>query len=142
MSDYLSQYLTRQEYECQHCGSLPPDLFIHNIRPPYLTLFSMFDHIRGEWGKAIPVSSGYRCPFHNQSVGGSQISVHMFGLALDLDCGDTEEVEDLYDEILSLYPELRIGKYTDTGTFIHIDIGYVIDPRAAHSWVRGQRWYK
>ena len=142
MSENLSTYITREEYSCNHCGSLPPDLFIHNIRPPYLTLFSMFDQIRGEWGTPIPTSSGYRCPFHNDIVGGSQISAHMFGLALDCDFADTAEVMEAYDLVLSLYPELRIGRYTDTGTFVHIDMAYVVEPRASHAWVRAQRWYK
>jgi uncharacterized protein YcbK (DUF882 family) len=142
MSERLSQFITRDEYACSHCGSIPPDLFIHNIRPPYLTLFSMFDHIRSEWGRPIPISSGYRCPFHNAQVGGSAISIHMFGLALDCDCSDTAETEELHTLMVEMYPELRLGKYIHSGSFVHMDAGYVIEPRASHAWVRAMRWIK
>jgi len=138
----LSEYLLRSEYVCSCCGQVPPDLFLHDIRRPYSELFDIFDAVRATWGKPIPVSSGYRCPYHNSQVGGSPCSVHMFGLALDMDCHTTEEVEEMYTLIVTDFDHLRIGKYTESGTFIHVDIGYQISPRVTHSWVRGARWYK
>ena len=138
----LSQYLLRSEYECGHCHTLPPDLFVHDIRRPYSELFDIFDSVRATWGKPIPVSSGYRCPYHNKTIGGSQCSVHMFGLALDLDMPNTEEVEELFTLIVTDFDHLRIGKYTESGTFVHIDLGHRVFPRASHNWVAGARWYK
>ena len=40
--------------------------------------------LREEVGKAIIVSSGYRCPELNKAIGGSKNSQHMQGLAADI----------------------------------------------------------
>ena len=40
--------------------------------------------IRDAWGKPIQVSSGYRCPKLNASVGGSPTSQHLRGQAADI----------------------------------------------------------
>lgn len=47
-------------------------------------LIVFLDDIRENWGSAIKVNSGYRCPQLNKAVGGSTTSVHMIGLAADL----------------------------------------------------------
>ena len=134
---YLSRYLLRSEYVCNHCGSLPPDFDFYN----YEEFFDVFDDIREEWGKPIKINSGYRCPDHNASlVGSSPISAHIFGLALDCDCKDDEEVDDLYDHIICFYPSLRIGKYKGASTFIHIDQAFKISPRGSKNWREGARW--
>lgn len=73
-------------------------------------------------------------------VGGRVMSAHMFGLALDLDCDDIDEVYELDDVIATITPDLRRGRYTDSGTFIHIDTAYFIYPRASHAWVEGKEW--
>lgn len=44
----------------------------------------ILDPLRTAWGKAIRVSSGYRCPKLNKAVGGASTSVHMLGYAADL----------------------------------------------------------
>jgi hypothetical protein len=59
-----------------------------------------------------------------------------------MDLPNTQEVEELYRLIDMDFNHLRIGKYTESGTFIHIDIGYEIFPRASHAWSRAMRWYK
>ena len=138
----LSKYLLRSEYECSHCHQLPPDLFVHDIRRPYSELFDIFDSVRERWGKPIPVSSGYRCPYHNSQIGGALCSPHMFGVALDLDLPNTEEVEELFTLIDTDFDHLRIGKYTESGTFLHIDNAFEVFPRPSHNWLRGVRWHK
>ena len=139
MSELVAPYISKAEFSCHHCGMLPPDLETNEM---YDILFRIFASIRESWGKPIVINSGFRCPLHNASIGGSPISVHLFGLALDLDCVDEEEVAELYELINMLEPDLRIGQYKQNETFIHIDMGYVIDPRASSSWVEGVRWYK
>ena len=127
----ISRYLLRSEYECACCGELPPDFDIY----PYEEFFDVFDNIREEWGKPININSGYRCPVHNASLpGSSPISAHIFGIAFDLKC---DEVEELFNHIVGMYPELRIGKYS---TFIHIDQAFKIYPRGSIHWVEGARW--
>ena len=133
----ISRYLLRSEYECACCGELPPDFDIY----PYEEFFDVFDDIREEWGKPIKINSGYRCPVHNASLSGSSpISAHLFGLALDCDCADNMEVEQLFTLIDDMYPELRIKKYTGGSTFVHIDQAFKIYPRASESWREGARW--
>ena len=132
----ISKYILRSEYECPCCGELPTDFDVY----PYEDFFDLFDNIREEWGKPIDINSGYRCPEHNAYVGGNPLSVHIFGLALDLDCEDDDEVDDLYSHIIGMYPSLRIGQYKGDNTFIHIDRGFEITPRASIKWHEGARW--
>ena len=68
------------------------------------------------------------------------MSVHMFGLALDLDCADVNEVVKLTDLIEHVMPEVRMGSYTKKGTFVHFDLAYHIIPRMSDAWVEGMRW--
>jgi len=134
----IAPYITEVEYRCGCCDSLPPDFDADAV--PYGILFDSFKVIREAWGKPIRITSGYRCPRKNAWVGGKVLSVHMFGLALDLDVDDIDEVYELDDLIEDIAPDLRRGRYTDLGTFIHIDCGYFIYPKASHSWKEGARW--
>lgn len=51
-----------------------------------LTLFieTVLDPIRSDWGEAVTVSSGYRCPELNILVGGAKESGHQYGFCADL----------------------------------------------------------
>lgn len=51
-----------------------------------LTLFieTVLDPIRRDWGEAITVTSGYRCPELNRLVGGAKESGHQYGFCADL----------------------------------------------------------
>lgn len=51
-----------------------------------LVLFieTVLDPIREDWGSAINVSSGYRCPELNKAVGGAKNSGHQYGFCADL----------------------------------------------------------
>jgi uncharacterized protein YcbK (DUF882 family) len=133
----IAPYITTAEYACKCCDGLPPDL---QTDPAYQVLFNAFKDIREEWGNPIKITSGYRCPMHNSMVGGSALSVHQWGLALDMDCKDVDEVYELEFVIENLYPQFRRGRYADSGSFIHIDVAYLIHPRASHAWVVEKRW--
>lgn len=140
MSKKLSTYLYESEYRCKCCSELPPSLDLEDIATPFQILFDSFDFIREEWGKAIYVTSGYRCPMHNAMVGGRVLSAHMFGLALDMDCDNIDEVYELADVIEDLCPDLRRGQYTGSGSFIHLDVAYYVYPKASLAWTEGKRW--
>lgn len=45
---------------------------------------AVLDPLREKYGKAIHVSSGYRCPAVNKAIGGSLTSQHMNGEAADI----------------------------------------------------------
>lgn len=137
----ISKYISDKEYECPCCSQLPVAFNYDDICMPMEALFNSFDAIREEWGKPIPISSGYRCSQYNEKIGGSRLSAHVFGLALDCDVDNVDEVKSLVTIIEQLFPNLRRGEYTDSGTFIHLDVAYFIYPKASHSWVDGYRWF-
>lgn len=140
LSKYISPYITFKEYQCPCCDQLPPSFINGEVPLKHEMFFSKWKWIREEWGKPIPISSGYRCPLHNSFVGGKALSIHQWGLALDLDLGTPEEVDAVAEIIENIAPELRMGVYKRTGTFIHIDSGYLIHPIASPSWREGARW--
>lgn len=67
-----------------------------------LVLFieTVLDPIREDWGSAINVSSGYRCPELNKAVGGAKNSGHQYGFCADLQVkGGMKRVRELADFI-------------------------------------------
>lgn len=48
---------------------------------------NVLDPARRKYGKAITVNSGFRCPLHNQTVGGAYQSQHVKGEAADITAG-------------------------------------------------------
>lgn len=141
---YIAPFILKSEYVCKCCKKLPIDLFVEGEYPeigtPFLMLFKYFQDIREAWGKAIPINSGYRCQKNNEPRG-EKYSVHLFGLALDLDFKDKQEVSKAVLLINQIAPKLRMGIYKEKGTFIHIDTGYYIYPRIDEKWRKGARWY-
>ncbi|MBR1882363.1 MAG: peptidase M15 [Muribaculaceae bacterium] len=57
----------------------------------------VLDPLREAWGRAITVTSGYRCPRLNAAVGGTAYSQHMKGEAADVTTGSREGNRRLYD---------------------------------------------
>ena len=143
---YLADFLTYSEYKCSHCNLLPPAFYFDDggrrdvIPEPYDYFFELFKEIRIEWGKALNISSGYRCPQHNFDIGGSLISAHITGLSMDLDVNSKTEVDILVDIINYINSDLRMGIYKKSGTFVHIDCAYFVEPPLSRSWVKGARW--
>lgn len=52
---------------------------------------NVLDPARRKYGKAITVNSGFRCPLHNQTVGGAYQSQHVKGEAADITAGSLGE---------------------------------------------------
>jgi len=137
--DRVSPHVTLEEYACKCCGQVPPD-FWQSGRPtsPYLYLFEKFEfmrHVRGD--KPIRVQSGYRCRYHNAEVGGEEFSVHLFGLALDLGFDTPEDIKSFAEDVDALQKGLRMGVYP---WGVHIDVGFLIYPKAFLEWTQGARW--
>lgn len=77
--------------------------------------------IRNHFGKAVTITSGYRCPSHNTAIGGATNSYHTRGEAADITVKDTTPAEVAkYAESIGIK---GIGLYeTNTdGYFVHID---------------------
>lgn len=73
----ISAHVKYHEIKC-HCG-----ICDGGTVSPYI--LAAFEEIRHECGgKPITITSGFRCPTWNKSVGGVATSYHMRGLALDL----------------------------------------------------------
>jgi len=136
----ISKYISEEEYRCHHCHKLPVGFDSGYLNIARRTILYGFDAIREEWGKPLPISCGYRCQEHNMSVGGSSLSAHQFGVALDIDVNSVDEVGQLSQLIESLFPDFRRGDYTIKGTFVHIDAAFLIQPKATIVWTKGRRW--
>lgn len=78
--DLLAYKLTRGEMKCPCCGKLCID-------PELLRAWT---RLRAALARPITIASGYRCPDHNEEVGGSRTSQHLLGKAMDIIYDDVE----------------------------------------------------
>lgn len=77
----LSKNFSRSEFACPHCGEVEIDPL----------LVATLQRIRDKSGPVV-VTSGYRCPVHNEAVGGvierpgmpGSGSQHLYGRAADI----------------------------------------------------------
>jgi len=138
----ISKYISDEEYRCPHCHQLPVGFSSGSLNIARRTILYGFDAIREAWGRPLPISrsGGYRCAIYNPLVGGSPLSAHQFGVALDIDVDSVDEVGQLSQLIESLFPDFRRGDYTIKGTFVHIDAAFLIQPKATIVWTKGRRW--
>ena len=60
---------------------------------------NVLDPVREWYGKPIYVNSGYRCPELNKAVGGVDNSFHLQGYACDIDMGDKNDNQPIFDYI-------------------------------------------
>ena len=71
-------------------------------------------------GEEVVITSGYRCPDHNRSIGGAKGSQHVKGNAADISTAglSDNQVEDLKNLALQYFTNAVIGH-----GFIHVDEG-------------------
>ena len=65
----------KEEFKCPCCGSYGKGIAT--------TLLDTLQELRTKKGKAIAISSGYRCSKYNKRVGGDSNSAHLIGAAAD-----------------------------------------------------------
>ncbi len=70
----LSAHFSKSEFACHCCGEM-------KIQSG---LIEALEQLRALAGREIAVHDGYRCPSHNQEVGGVSDSEHTFGIAADI----------------------------------------------------------
>lgn len=146
------------EYACPHCGALPPGFHDEDgeINLEYQVLFRAFESIRLKRGNVpLAVTSGYRCVDHEQALYDEWVldgkkgavhgflSVHLFGLALDLGAISKVDQIGIVQLARELKPRPRIGwkQYQDEGIYIvHIDYGHLIAPLPSSKFVVGAEW--
>ena len=94
-----------------------------------MVLLSRLDAARDMAGFPFHITSGMRCEAHNAAVGGSRISSHLDGYAVDIAVpGDRERFFMLHHLYLAGFRRIGIS-----ASFIHVDV----DPakEAYRSWV-------
>ncbi len=101
---------------CHRCRDEIP-----NINP---LLLQVFQAVRNYWNLPITITSGYRCPPHNASVGGSAQSRHCDG-----EGGDGLYPSQISPRILGNVALIVLSQYVPEGgglilykTHFHIDI--------------------
>lgn len=102
-------------------GVMVPELVRGNIQ----LLMQQLEVIReAAGGRSVQITSGYRSPEHNRRVGGVKSSLHLCGMAADIQIAGLTpgEVQDLVLDLMAR------GKVIDGGlgrynTFTHYDIG-------------------
>lgn len=106
----LSENFDRSEFACK-CGECDKDTI------DYKTV-EILERLR-EWADApITVTSGVRCVLHNEKVGGSKNSQHLFGRAADIQVEGKTPFQ-VYRQLEDWYPyQYGFGHYD---TFTHVD---------------------
>jgi uncharacterized protein YcbK (DUF882 family) len=107
----LSQHFSRKEFECRCCGRLQLDSH----------LIEGLEVLRVLAGVPVVVNAGYRCPRHNQEVGGVPNSEHTRGLAADIRLPglSLQQMYELATQVAQ-FAEGGIGVYD--GDFLHVDV--------------------
>lgn len=104
-----ARYFRREELACRHCGECLLD-------PVAL---QTLDELRYRAGFPLRVNSGYRCPVHNERVGGAKHSYHTKGQAFDLWLPRDPQ------RTFVAFLAARVG-FTGIGVyrhFLHLDVG-------------------
>lgn len=69
-----NKYFTDKELACKCCG-------VNLMEQKFVDLLTQF---RIRWGRPLVINSAYRCAKHNQEVGGTNMSQHLKGNAVDI----------------------------------------------------------
>lgn len=80
---------------------------------------NVLDPLREWYGKPIYISSGYRCPKLNKAVGGVANSFHTKGFAADIDMGDKNDNQPIFDYIKNNLPFTELG-WEGNGRWVHV----------------------
>jgi uncharacterized protein YcbK (DUF882 family) len=98
----------------------PNDYVRNNLQ---LLINNVLNPARERLGKAITVSSGYRCPALNSAVGGVSTSQHLTGMAADLVAGKgaAEDMKRLFEILVGLgnFDQL-IWEHPKNSVWIHV----------------------
>ena len=101
----ITEHFIREEFDC-HDGTLyPPQWIVSRLQPLCLAL----ERVRLLTDKPIHISSGYRTPTWNKSVGGKSKSMHLHGKAADIQQGGMTPKQ-LYDAVEQLIREKEISQ--------------------------------
>lgn len=109
----MQSYFTAREFECR-CNQLDCDA--PDMDPEQIFLLNT---LRVLWDKPLIVTSGVRCKFWNDQVGGADESFHTKGMATDLKTADRAES----DELAQMADKVGFGGIGVYDTWVHVDVG-------------------
>lgn len=112
-----SKYFTPSELACK-CGC---GLTVTNER-----FLGKLDALREAVGEPLIINCGARCPAHNKAVGGSPLSAHVHGLAVDIACITSKLRRKIIKAALSDAIDFPRMEWS-TKTWIHLDV--LVDDR-------------
>lgn len=102
------KYFNIDEFKCPCCGR-------NHMDREFIT---KLDVMRGICGVPFVITSGYRCPTYNLSIGGARKSAHKRGLAVDIACANSHHRFLMLDAFFKgQIKRIGIGK-----DFIHVDM--------------------
>ena len=120
----LNAHFSKKQLACRCCGQLKMDD----------RLLAGLEALRNLAGAPIIVHDAYRCPEHNEQLGGVQNSEHTRGMAADVNIPG-RSLQQMYELALQV-PQFAgggIGAYD--GGFLHVDVR---DHPSRWARVRGQ----
>lgn len=106
----LSAHFSKAELACHCCGELKIET----------ALIEALEQLRTLADKAIVVHDGYRCPAHNQEVGGVSESEHTRGMAADISITGLS-LQQMFELALQVPTFLNGGVGVYDGNFLHLD---------------------
>jgi len=115
--DQITAHFRLSEVACKDGTPYPEEWIQGRLFP----LFTAAEWIRDRCGFPLVISSGYRTPQYNRSIGGARYSQHVQGLALDLHPGKGGRLETLQNVVQDAKINglvTGVGFYSD---FVHID---------------------
>ena len=107
----LSEHFSRKELQCRCCGRLQIDS----------RLLDGLEKLRVLAGAPVEIHAGYRCPLHNQEVGGVPHSEHTAGLAADIALPGLS-LQHMYELALQVPQFVQGGIGVYDGGFLHVDV--------------------
>jgi hypothetical protein len=107
----LSEHFSKVEFACHCCGELKIET----------ALIDALEQLRALAGREIIVHDGYRCPTHNQAVGGVINSEHTRGMAADIAIPGLS-LQEIYELALKVPLFLHGGIGAYDGGFLHLDV--------------------
>lgn len=105
------EHFSTKELECPHCKKIPMNkMFMAKLVA-----------VRRELGIPLNITSGYRCPEYNKSIGGVASSSHVKGRAVDIaiDMSEANQIRLLRSAIE--HGLTGIGINDKKSHFIHLD---------------------
>jgi zinc D-Ala-D-Ala carboxypeptidase len=107
----LSEHFSKAELACHCCGTL-------KIEPALIDALELF---RSLAGRSVVVHDAYRCPAHNQKVGGVNDSEHTCGMAADVSIPGLS-VQQMFEVALRVPAFVNGGIGVYDGDFLHVDV--------------------